>query len=467
MLAARRASIRAQHDRPREALHAMGKRALRVNPGGGNPRRLSRTMRCAFLAALIVGIPAVGLTARAAQEKLTPEQFEADFVAFWDSVNRQYAYFDIKQTDWIVVREMYRPRARKVGSRAEFTGLLEHALEELYDSHTHLNTNTSSSPRLVPSGTDVWAEWRQGVALIVAVRPGSAAARAGLRPGMGVVSYNGAEISSAVDGRVGRSLRRPDPAARDWALRVILAGRHNEKRTLVVRSGKDERQIAIDDANHNAADEGKERGPLDYRRLPRDLGYIRLNDSLGRDDTIAAFDAALSDLKGTRGLILDLRDTPSGGNSSVARGIMGRLLDRERPYQKHVLPEEERETGIRRSWLELVTPRGPFAYTAPLVVLVDHWTGSMGEGTAIGLDGAGRGVIVGTRMAELLGAKTTETLPHTRIQVSFPYEKLYHINGTPREQYRPRVEVDLLQAANGAEDPILEAGIQTLEKQSR
>jgi carboxyl-terminal processing protease len=127
-----------------------------------------------------------------------------------------------------------------------------------------------------------------------------------------------------------------------------------------------------------------------------------------------------------------------------------------------VLPGEERETGIRRSWLELVSPRGPFTYSAPLVVLVDHWTGSMGEGIAIGLDGARRARVVGTRMAGLLGAKAGEMLPHTGIRDSFPVEKLYHVNGTARESYRPTVEVDLLRVGEGTEDPILDAGLQEI-----
>jgi C-terminal processing protease CtpA/Prc len=345
-------------------------------------------------------------------------------------------------------------------------GLLERVLEELYDPHTHLETNTASSPRLVPSGTDLWAEWREGAALILQVRPGSPAARAGLRPGMEVVSYNGKAITQAVEARLGQSLRRRDPAARDWALRAILAGRRDEARTLGIRQG--ERSIDLDDRGIDPRSrDAREGQPLEHRRLPEGIGYIRLNDSLGRAETVAAFDGALADLKGTNGLVLDLRDTPSGGNSTVARGLMGRLVDRETAYQKHVLSVEERDTGIRRSWLELVSPRGPFTYSKPLVVLVDHWTGSMGEGIAIGLDGAGRARVVGTRMAGLLGAKASESLPHSRVQVSFPVEKLFHVDGTAREDYRPPVEVDLVRAGDGEGDPILTAGLRELGRKPR
>src|SRR4029450_12197822 len=92
---------------------------------------------------------------------------------------------------------------------------------------------------------------------------------------------------------------------------------------------------------------------------------VRFNDSLGDSSVIDAFDHALAGFRNTRGLIVDLRNTPSGGNSSVARGILGRFVRREQPYQKHVLPPEERDTGVRRSWFELVSPRGEFVYSRP------------------------------------------------------------------------------------------------------
>jgi carboxyl-terminal processing protease len=176
---------------------------------------------------------------------------------------------------------------------------------------------------------------------------------------------------------------------------------------------------------------------------------------------VAAFDQALLALRDAPGLLIDLRNTPSGGNTSVARGILGRFVEREMPYQKHALPSEERETGIRRSWLELVSPRGPFAFQHPVVVLVGHWTGSMGEGLAIGFDGTGRGTVVGTPMAGLMGATYHVTLPNTGIGLNVPAERLYHVNGTPREAFRPAVLVDILQGGPN-EDVVLAAALRIL-----
>jgi len=185
-----------------------------------------------------------------------------------------------------------------------------------------------------------------------------------------------------------------------------------------------------------------------------------LNDSLGNDATVAAFDAALDSLRETRGLIVDLRNTASGGNSSVARGILGRFVAKEMPYQKHILPAEEKETGIHRAWLELVSPRG-VRYKAPVVVLVNRWTGSMGEGLAIGFDATGAAKVVGTEMARLVGATYTIPLPNTGIRANVPAERLQHVSGLPREQFRPSDYVDVDKAAN--DDPYIARALTLLK----
>jgi C-terminal processing protease CtpA/Prc len=396
------------------------------------------------------------------QTNFTRKQYEEDFDYLWRSISDDYAYFNQKQTDWSKVREIYRPQINAVKTQGDFVGLLESVLEELYDFHTHLNTNTAASPRLVPSGTDIWAEWIKERAIITEVRPDSRAEKAGIKIGMQVASINGIAVEEAVSRRMGKSLRSSDEAARNWALRVLLAGRRNEKRSIEVTNKGERRVISIDD---QGAPESAEAKPLlEYRRIEKDIGYIRVNNSLGDTDLIKQFDLALAALRNTRGLILDLRDTPSGGNTTVARGIMGRFISHDMPYQKHSIPAEERQYGTKRSWIELVSPRGEFTYAAPVVVLVDHWTGSMGEGIAIGMDGMRRANIVGTEMARLAGATSGISLPNTGIGVTFPTEKLFHLSGSARENFVPTVHINLLVKVNqDDEDIILNRGLRVLK----
>ena len=88
---------------------------------------------------------------------LPPFAYLDDFDSAWTFIRDNYAYFDEKSVDWEEVRNRLRPRATTIRDRGEFIGLLEDLVEHLYDHHAHLGVNTSSSPRLVPSGADLWA----------------------------------------------------------------------------------------------------------------------------------------------------------------------------------------------------------------------------------------------------------------------------------------------------------------------
>ena len=320
------------------------------------PKRL---LACMVVLTVAVGAPS------AQDAPFDAGRAREDVNALVRYVAEHHAYWDRSAIDWPSIPKLYADDLNAVKTRSEFVSVIERIVEELHDHHAHLNTNTTSSPRLVPSGSDIWAAWQNGQARVLEVRAGSDAERAGIK-----------------------------------------------RRTSGVSHMQDNR------------------------------GYIRIHDSLGDADLILDFDKALAALRQTTGLILDLRDTPGGGNSTVARAILGRFVNREQPYQKHVLPSEARDTGVVRSWLELVTPRGPFRYDKPVAALVNHWTGSMGEGLAIGFDATRAGVIVGTPMAGLLGATYRFELPHSRVGVNLPAEQLFHVNGTPREAFVPPVAVD-------------------------
>ena len=410
-----------------------------------------------FACVSVVGIAFAGLPS-AADKNPTKDDFRQDFDYAFREIGTTYAYFDAKATSWSDVPRLYADDLQAVKTREDFVGLLERVLDELYDPHAQLNVNTATSPRLVPSGTDLWAEWRGREAIVTEVRAGSDAQRAGIQPGTIIVAINGVTIDDAVESRLGHTYPHAVAAARDWALRAVLAGHHNVRRVLEVREGGTKRTVELParDQYGKAAST-----PVSHTELRPGIGYIRLNDSLGNDATIEAFDRALGELRETRALIVDLRDTPGGGNSQVARGILGRFVGREMPYQKHVLPSEEREAGVRRSWFELVTPRGAFTYRRPVAVLVDHWTGSMGEGLAIGFDATGCGTVIGTPMAGLAGATYSLTLPRTGIGINVPAERLYHVDGTPREAFRPTIVVDVVRRTAG-EDPFVVAALRVL-----
>jgi hypothetical protein len=136
-------------------------------------------------------------------------------------------------------------------------------------------------------------------------------------------------------------------------------------------------------------------------------------------------------------IVLDLRDTPSGGNTTVARAVMGWFTNKPHGYQVHNRPVEERETGIARQWIEQVLPRsGKHRQRLP-TIWVGRWTGSMGEGLAIGFASM-RADIRGGPMAELNGSVEDLKIGDTDMCVTLPTERLMTITYTPREQFLPR-----------------------------
>ncbi|MFC6222818.1 S41 family peptidase [Hymenobacter artigasi] len=394
----------------------------------------------------------------ALRAQLTPAQYQQDFDYFWNTVNDNYAYFDKKQTDWALVRQVYGAQLPGIGSRAQFVRLLENALNELYDNHAGLSTNLPDSRRLVPTGTDVWARFEQGKPLVVAVRAGFGAERVGLRPGMEVLAINDVPVAQALLPLLGRCLKTIDPAARDLALNLALAGDHRTPRKLTVRA-QSRRQELFPDQPTAQLEHIQYARPLESRQLGT-IGYIKINNSLGDNRLMAAFDSTLEALAGTTGLILDLRETPSGGNTTVARAIMGRFITAEQPYQRHEFPAEERAFGIRRSTLELVSPR-PRPYTRPLVVLVGRWTSSMGEGITIAFDAMQRATIVGTEMARLNGAVSSFRLPNSTFGFNIPTERLYRIDGLPRENFVPAEHI--MSDVKGTTDTALEKALHHLQ----
>lgn len=379
-----------------------------------------------LLAALAVG-PAIAADLSLAARR-------ADFATLWTTVEEQYVYLGDGRAAWASLPARYAARVERADTADAWSALIEDALDELRDFHVGMNPGSAHTRLAVPTSADLWAVPDGDAIRVTAVRPGSDAARAGLRANDRIERIDGAPVPAAIAGTLGVPGDQASSQAREWAVLTLVTGRRAMTRTFDVRTnGGTTRTVALPAQRRFDRPDT----PVTWRRTPDDIGVIRFNNSIGEVATVAAFDAALSELRSTRGLVLDLRDVPSGGNSTVALGVLGRFTDARKPYQRHRIPRYGR-ADVERNWLEEVAPRGPFAYRAPLVVLVGRWTGSMGEGMAIGLDGMGRATVLGSAMAGLAGATDGFTLPRTEVRVSLPTEELYHVDGTPRHRWRPR-----------------------------
>lgn len=390
--------------------------------------------------------------AKAQSQPVSNAQFRQDFNDFCETIERNYAYFNKKKTDWSRVKELYAPAIDTITTRSQFTAILEKTLYELYDHHSGLNTNTPYSRRLVPTNADLWAEYINGKAIITEARPGYGPAVAGVREGMEVMAVNDIPVNEAILPFLMKSSATADDAAKSYALRLLLAGDHVQARKFTLKSGSEIKQCYPDQQGFQL-ENIKYPAMLESHIIGK-TGYIRINNCLYDNDLITVFDSVMKKMQYTESLILDMRETASGGNTTVARAILGWFTDKEYFYQKHEDYSEEKQSGIKRSWEEIVSPRKNKYYGNPLAILVNHWTGSIAEAIVIGFDGMKRKNtrIIGTTMARLDGAIYTFEMPNTKIRYSIPVERLYRNDGLPRENYGPQVYIDLLKE-KGPRDP--------------
>ncbi len=411
--------------------------------------KTARSFVCLAALALLSPAP-VG-----AQDTATPAAaFDAakSWSSFVQLLHENYGYFDRSGIDGNAILAAFADRAKAARSDKDFIDVLQLVSHNFADPHFVVGPLDRGDWSVIPTASDLFGIRDGKNFLIGEVRTGGEAALKGMRPGMTVVRIDGLSPRAAVEAVTGRPFTDLSPVQIGFAFNVALAGHRNQRRMIEVRDGRRTRTytlVATDDLARRVED-----GPLLETERQGRLGIIRINNSLGDQRLIDAFSKALASLADTDTVLIDLRNTPSGGNTSVARGIMGHFVDHDRPYQMHVIPYETRVLGPTRRFVEYVAPFGT-RYAGKLYVAGGRWTGSMGEGLMIGFDAIGA-TTVGSDLAHLLGALSNETIEGSAAKVDIGTEQLFTVTGLPREAYRPQIY--LAQAERTPEgDPVLGA----------
>ncbi|WP_431291961.1 S41 family peptidase [Pedobacter sp. P26] len=261
-------------------------------------------------------------------------KYQKDFNGFWSDINDNYAYFEEQNIDWKKVKEIYEPQAGKISNDNEFIQLLENIFNELYNGHSSLSTNLKTSNRLIPSGSDLYIEKSGNRYLIKDLRKGFGADLAGLKIGMEVTLFNGKPIDEQLKKFLPKFADQYNQKMYQYAIDMLFAGTHDSNREIVAtENGKPTTFHPVSYGNRNE---------LFYSKvLNESTAYIKINNSLGSNNLITAFDQAFDSLFQYKNLIIDLTETPSGGNSTVARAIMGRFTDKLLPFQVHEFDERE------------------------------------------------------------------------------------------------------------------------------
>jgi hypothetical protein len=391
--------------------------------------------------------------ANSQENKIDQNKIKEDLNEIITDISNNYIYLEEKNIDLNCIQEYYEKQIQNIKTEEETVLFFEYLLDEFYDNHLTLRTNRKSSFRLFapiyttiengkPIITDIWQTQINNLNRNII--------------GAEILKFNGIEFQQVIKDFPTHCNDKTLPETKEWIANKILAGRYNEPRILSLKL-RNNKEIEYDLDSIKLINNNN----LLTSKTVNDIGIIRINNSLGNDNLVSEFDKTLDGLSNTKGLIIDLRNTIFGGDSYEARGLMSRFIKEPKPYQKHsFIAKSENNPDVERSWIEYVSPRLE-QYENPVIILVGRWTGSMGEGLAIGFEGMERAEIVGSEMRRLAGEVYDFGFKHQRYGYKLSTAKLYHVNGTIREKYIP---TNYVKQTTTEKDETLERGIELINK---
>ncbi len=402
-----------------------------------------------FILIILINVSCV----KSQNNEIDQTEIREDLNEILTDISQNYIYLKDKNVDLNCLREYYEKQIMNIKTEEETVLFFEYLLDEFYDSHLILNTNRNSSFRLF---SPIYATVEKGKPIVSSVWQTQIENLEQDLIGAELLKINGIDFDKAIEQFPTHCNDKNSHNVKEWIVNKILAGRYNQSRVLTLKLDN-KKTIEFDLKKLKI----KSISELLTSRIENGIGIVRINNSLGNNSLINEFDKALDNLMNTKGLVIDLRNTVDGGNSYVARGIMSRFINEPKPYQKHLTTEQYNGNPIiERSWTEYVNPRKE-QYKKPVVILVGRWTGSMGEGLAIGFEGMERAEIVGSEMERLAGEMNGFSFKNQSFSYRLSITKLFHINGTPREKYVP---TNYVTQTTTKKDEALEKGIELINK---
>lgn len=358
------------------------------------------------LVALLLQAPALGL-----------ESFDAA----WSTIDQQHFDPTFHGVDWAAVRAELRPRAEQAASLEELRGVIREMLARLGQSHFQLTPAESmgtgaQGSAASPAGTvGLDLRWIDGEAVVVAVEADGPAARAGIATGWRLASLGGGGLEPLFEKATKRKSLRPESAF--W------------KESLLALDGPLDSEVALgfEDASgaaHNCTLTRAERAaePFDFPGLPTMFLRARSDIVEHRERSIGVLffsnwfrplqdeiDAALVEMRGCDGIVLDLRGN-SGGDGTLTTDVAAHFFAEEATLGTMRMRHGTNEFTIH--------PRTRFAgedvepYLGPLAILIDETTGSSSEVFTGGMQSTGRARVFGAQSAGAALPATLTRLPN-------------------------------------------------------
>lgn len=375
----------------------------------------------------------------------------------WNVIHYFYPYLHLIG-DWDAVLPGFLARMEEAKTGKDYALTVAEMMTHVPDGHTNVWGHPALDERVGKVGLPVSLRWIESAAVVISASDDAKAA--GIEPGDALVSVDGETVEAGLE-RLGKVFTASTPwALRNRNLRLLLLGGEGSTAVLKLRKlDGSEREVSF------VRDPKKIPPPPQgeiVRILPGNLGYVDL-PRLPRGEVDAMFEK----VKGTRGLILDMRGYPQGTAWAIAPRINtlnAKVGAQFRRSQVSAFSFEEGEAGFYFSQPLPELPEGVEKYTAPTVMLIDDRAISQAEHSGLFYEAASGTKFIGSPTAGANGDVTRFPLPGG-IWVLFGGHDVRHADGRQLQRVGlvPDIEVEPTRKGVAAgRDEVLERAIQYL-----
>jgi carboxyl-terminal processing protease len=389
----------------------------------------------------------------------------ASFELVWNAVRDHNPDPNLNGLNWQAIHDSFKPRIERAQTAAEVRATLREMIGKLGVSHyaiipgdLYAAIGDAAPAANGDSTAGIETVVLDGKAVVKSVAPDSAAARAGIQPGMILDGIDGAKVApilNSADALGDTESRRL--AERALTRKLLGSTDSHVKLDLLDANGRPlHTELDRADPKGKTVQFGnlpKSRLVFESRTLPGGAGYVRFNEFLDPVSLMPRIEGALHGFAQAPGVILDLRGNP-GGIGVMAMGIAGFFIG---DSGRQLGEMKMRDTTLKFA----VFPRAEI-YAGRLALLLDEGSASTTEILAQGLQDLKRARVFGTRSA---GA----TLPSDIIRLpdgdGFQYPTASYTSSGGRvlegNGVMPDVEVRQSRESIAAgRDPVIDAAVQ-------
>jgi carboxyl-terminal processing protease len=352
----------------------------------------SKSLPRAVLSAADAASPTDGTPSHRLSAKGRKEVFEK----IWKDIHDHYYDPSFNGVNWDEVHERYVPLVAAAKNDPEFYALMSRMTGELHDAHTRFSSpeqwKNFKKQQGVTAGFSV--DDVDGKTVVTSVRSNSNAARAGVEPGMVVLSVDG----KSIEDRIAEIEKTRPPSSSERATRMFIYGRmfagppDSEIKLGLQRADGSSFEAAITRQTYSVAPD------VATDVLPSGSAYIRFDGF--QPPIVKEFKQALERFRNSRGVVIDLRRN-GGGDLSVLLPIASYFFGKKTLFAKDSTrsgkPLSE-FVGMFKLPLELYVGKpSEQIYSGPVVILVDARSASSSEVFAAGMQDSRRAMIVGSQ----------------------------------------------------------------------